>query len=90
VQATIRYRQQLVDDRVEVFDACHRHAEFVRGRLEARRAEDPGAFLDVQTATPPADAVCPYDGPACGQSACDRHDGLLRSAVEDGQLMGTG
>jgi hypothetical protein len=84
VHATIRFRQQLADDRVEVFDACPRHAAMVRGRL-AERQPLPGTL----EGTPPADAACPYDGPACREEPCDRHGGLIAAAVEDGHLMGT-
>jgi hypothetical protein len=84
MHATIRFRQQLPDDRVEVFDACPRHAALVRGRLAERTPA-----LGTIEGTPPADAACPYDGPSCGEAPCDRHDGLIAAAVEDGHLMGT-
>jgi hypothetical protein len=89
VQATRRFREQLVDDRVEVFDACPRHADMVRALLERRRTDQPGAVLDLRESTPPGDAACPYDGPACCQGDCDRHDDLIATTVEDGQLMST-
>jgi hypothetical protein len=77
MHATIRFRQQLVDDRVEVFDACPAHAAWVRGELTRRQPT-----LPVLEGTPPADAACPYDE----QSSPDC---LIAAAVEDGQLMGT-
>jgi hypothetical protein len=89
VQATNRFRQQLVDDRVEVFDACPRHADLVRARLDRRRADHPEAVLDVRESTPPRGTPCPYDRSGCRQDACDRHDDLIPATVEDGQLMGT-
>ena len=77
MQATIRFRQQLVDDRVEVFDACPSHAAWVRGLLSQRQPT-----LPVLEGTPPADALCPYD-------ELPSHESLIPAAVEDGHLMGT-
>lgn len=81
MQATIRFHEQLVDDRVELFDACAEHAAFVRGELARRRADRPDAVLEVREGTPPEGTPCPYDG-----AGTDR---LIASAVEDGQLTST-
>ena len=89
MHATIRFRQQLVDDRVELFDACQRHAGFVRAGLAARAREHPDAALAVIETTAPPDAACPYDDADCNSNTCDRHDALIPTAIEDGQLMGT-
>jgi hypothetical protein len=77
MHATVRFRQQLADDRVEVFDACARHAAWVRALLVERQPT-----LPVMEGTPPADAACPYDEPSPPEC-------LVVVAVEDGQLMGT-
>jgi hypothetical protein len=77
VQAAIRFRQQLADDRVEVFDACPAHAAWVRGELAQRHPT-----LPALEGTPPADAPCPYD-------ELDDAAELIPVAVEDGHLMGT-
>jgi hypothetical protein len=89
VQATIRFRQQLVDDRVELYDACQRHTGFVRDGLAKRLIEHGDAVVAVLETTPPADAACPYDAANCNPGNCDRHQALIPSGVEDGQLMGT-
>jgi len=89
MQATIRFRQQLVDDRVELFDACQRHVGFVRDALAKRMLEHGDALVAVLETTPPPDAVCPYDAASCNPNSCDRHDALIPTGVEDGQLMGT-
>jgi hypothetical protein len=90
VHASVRFRQQLVDDRVEAFDACPRHTDRVRHLLERRHADHPDGVLNTRESTPPPDAPCPYDGPACAADSCDRHDALILTLVEDGQLSGTG
>jgi len=89
MQATIRFRQQLVDDRVELYDTCPRHAAFVRKALGDRLIEHGDAVVAVLETTPPTDAVCPYDAATCNPDNCDRHGALVPSGVEDGQLMGT-
>jgi len=83
MHATIRFRQQLVDDLIELFDACPDHAAFVRDQLQQRRAAKPYHYLETIETTPPADAPCPYDSPGCDERQ------LVRTGVEDGQLMGT-
>ena len=77
MHATIRFRQQLADDRVEVFDTCEQHAAAVRRLLSERHPS-----VEPLEMTAPNDAVCPYDG-AHGPLR------LIPSAVEDGHLMGT-
>ena len=77
MHATVRFRRQLVDDRVEVFDACPRHAAWVRQMLTEHRPT-----LPVLEGTPPGDALCPYD-------ELPAHESLIPAAVEDGHLMGT-
>lgn len=89
MNATIRFRQQLVDDRVEVFDACHRHAGWVRRALAERLTAHPDAVVAVLETTRSLDAACPYDAANCYLDNCDRHGALIPSEVEDGQLMGT-
>jgi hypothetical protein len=81
MQATVRFHEQLVDDRVEVFDACPEHADYVRTELARRRAKQPDTVLDVRQGTPPEGTACPYDGA--------HPQGLIPSEVEDGQLMST-
>src|SRR5436305_1353764 len=41
VQATDRFKQLMVDDRVAVYDACPRHAAFVAAQLADERARRP-------------------------------------------------